>query len=198
MLIEQLFASGLMQMGPSREDPARKVGVFNPARVAELPALRAAEIKKFEWLACEWDHENLVPATSHSPAYSDIGVSRFTLCEDDGWICIAAPDGRMIPHITFDPFSRQWIYVLIRGSYGILRSPHGWQDSRIVFTGPMIMIGIDCEWRITFTRHNDDHFSFVNEERAPDGKWSYIDEWQFHRRPTQAPGAPVPGMHTDR
>src|SRR5258708_6274987 len=121
MLIEDLFSRGIMMMGPSRTDPSRQVGTFRPEFLSGLPALRAAEMEKFRWLAGEWDHRNAVPATRVSPAYNDAGVSRFSLCENGTWICNVAPDGRETPHITFDPFSRQWIYVLIRGSYGILR-----------------------------------------------------------------------------
>ena len=91
-------------------------------------------------------------------------------------------DGREHPHITFDPFSQQWIYVLIRGSYGILRSAEGWTDDRIVFSGSMTMIGINCEWRMTWTKISDNEFKFVNEEQTADGSWAYIDEWQFKRK----------------
>ena len=44
MPIERLFSSGIMKMGPSRVDPERQVGVFNPAVVAGLPAVRAADL----------------------------------------------------------------------------------------------------------------------------------------------------------
>lgn len=182
MLIERLFSSGIMTMGPSRLDPTRQVGVFAMEAIASLPAIRAAEMEKFRWIAGEWDHENAVPATGVSPAYSDIGTSRFAVCENGGWICAVAPDGRETQQITFDPFSRQWIYVLTRGSYGILRSREGWIGDSIVFTGLMTMIGIDCEWRMTWRRQGDDAFSFTNEERAEDGSWVYIDEWRFNRR----------------
>ena len=73
MLMEQLFSRGIMQMGPSRVDPQRQAGVFNPTFVAGLPALRAAEMEKFRWMAGEWAYENKVPATRISPAYTDIG-----------------------------------------------------------------------------------------------------------------------------
>lgn len=182
MLIERLFSIGIMTMGPSRLDPSRQVGVFNPAAIAGLPALRAAEMAKFRWIAGEWNHENIVPATSVSPAYVDARTSRFSVCESGAWICAIAPDGRETQQITFDPFSRQWIYVLTRGSYGILRSREGWIDNRIVFQGLMTMIGIDCEWRMTWTRESDDAFSFTNEEREEDGSWTYIDEWRFQRQ----------------
>ena len=39
--------TGIMKMGPSRVDPARQVGVFDPSFVAGLPALRTAELEKF-------------------------------------------------------------------------------------------------------------------------------------------------------
>jgi hypothetical protein len=100
-------------MGPSRIDPGSQVGVFNPDFVAGLPALRAAEMEKLRWLAGEWSYENAVPATGISPAYTDIGFTRFSLSTDSHWICLVAPDGRELPQITFDPFSRQWIYILM-------------------------------------------------------------------------------------
>ena len=182
MLMERLFSSGIMQMGPSRIDPDRQVGVFNPDAVAGLPTARAAKMNKFAWIAGEWDHENIVPATRVSPAYSDVGASRFALCESGAWVCGVAPNGRETPQITYDPFSKQWIYVLLRGSYGLLRSIDGWTGNQIVFTGPMIMIGVECEWRMTWTSQSDDAFSFVNEEQAADGSWAYIDEWRFQRK----------------
>ena len=182
MLMEELFSRGIMAMGPSRVDPNRQVGVFNPSYVSGLPALRAAEMEKFRWLAGQWSHENYVPPTRLSPAYTDIGSSRFSLCEKGTWLCYVTPDGKEIRQITYDPFSRQWIYVLLQGAYGVLRSAEGWRDGRIVFTGLMTMIGIDCEWRMSWTRYSDDRFAFVNEERGPDGSWVYIDEWKYERK----------------
>ncbi|HEY6490435.1 MAG: hypothetical protein WCC26_09880 [Terracidiphilus sp.] len=180
--MERLFSEGLMQMGPSRIDPNRQVGVFKIERVAGLPALRIAELQKFAWIQGEWEHENTVPATRVSPAYSDIGTSCFGRSEDGTWICALAADGRATPQITFDPFSRQWIYLLMRGSYGLLRSTEGWVGNSIAFTGAMTMIGINLEWRMRWTKYNDDAFGFVNEEQNPDGSWAYIDEWRFHRK----------------
>jgi hypothetical protein len=145
LLIEKLFSAGIMKMGPSRVDPGRQVGVFNPAFISNLPALRASEMEKIHWLVGNWNHENVVPATRLSPAYTDIGTSNFSICEDGSCMCIIGSDGRQTPNITFDPFSRQWIYMLLRGSYGILRSPHSWIGEKIVFAGQMTMIGIDCE-----------------------------------------------------
>ena len=182
MLIEELFSRGLMTMGPSRADAARQVGVFDSAAVSKLSALRAEQMEAFRWIAGEWNYENHVPATRVSPAYVDIGSQRFSCCERDLWICVVAPDGRESRHITFDPFSQQWIYVLIQGSYGILRSREGWRGNQIVFSGLMTMIGIDCDWRMTWTKQSDDEFLFVNEERRADGEWDYIDEWRFRRK----------------
>jgi hypothetical protein len=182
MLMERLFSAGIMQMGPSHVDPGRQVGVFNLERVAGLPALRIAELQKFAWIQGEWEHENSVPATTVSPAYADVGTSRFGFSGDGAWVCALAPDGREIPQITFDPFSRQWIYLLTRGSYGLLRSQQGWVSNRIAFAGAMTMLGINLEWRMRWTRHSDDAFSFINEEQNPDGSWAYIDEWWFRRK----------------
>jgi hypothetical protein len=182
MLIEELFARGVMIMGPSRTDPARQVGVFNAEALARLPALREEHMQTFRWIAGEWNYENLVPATRLSPAYTETGSSRYSICETDAWICAVTPDGREVSHITFDPFSQQWIYVLTQGSYGILRSREGWRGNQIVFSGLMTMLGIDCDWRMTWTKHSADEFVFVNEERRGDGAWEYIDEWRFRRK----------------
>jgi hypothetical protein len=138
-----------MKMGPSPRDETRQVGAFHPDFVSKLPALRAAEMEKFRWLAGEWSHENHVPATRLSPAYTDAGSSRFSLCDNSNWICLVRPDGQESRHITFDSFSRQWIYLLAEGSYGILRSSVGWFGNQIVFSGSMTMIGVNCEWRMT-------------------------------------------------
>jgi hypothetical protein len=180
-LIEELFSSGVMRMGPSRADPQRQVGVFNPGAVAGLPALRAAEMEKFRWIDGEWEHENAVPATPVSPAYADVGKSRFALDAKGEWVCAVAPDGNQIQQITFDPFSRQWIYVLTRGAYGMLRSADGWTGDSIAFTGTMTMLGPTREWRMTWRRDGPDRFGFVNEENL-NGEWAYIDEWRFIRR----------------
>jgi len=113
MLMEELFARGIMMMGPAG-DPGRPVGVFNPNFLAGLAAARAAEMEKFRWLAGEWTSANRVPATARSPAYIDTGAATFQLCEKEGWICMVGRDGRERPRITFDAFSRQWIFLLFR------------------------------------------------------------------------------------
>jgi hypothetical protein len=172
-----------MVMGPSRHDAARLVGTFNRELVTTLPARRTKEMAKFAWIAGEWSYENSVPATTLSPAYIDEGIAVFTVSEDGTWISGGAHGGRQQRQITFDPFSGQWIYVLAEGSYGILRST-GWAGSQIVFTGLMTMIGVECQWRMTWTKVSDDEFNFVNEERLADGSWSHIDEWRYRRAAT--------------
>jgi hypothetical protein len=182
MLMERLFSSGVMQMGPSRKDPTRQVGLFNPNAVADLPELRTTKMNEFAWIAGEWNYENSVPATASNPAYSEIGACQYTLCEKNNWICMIAPDGREMQQITFDPFSKQWVYVLMNGAYGMLRSSEGWTGNEIAFTGLMTMLGFNCEWRMTYTKESPDRFFFINEERDAEGAWAYIDEWQFTRK----------------
>jgi hypothetical protein len=63
----------------------------------------------------------------------------------------------------------------------MLRSKDGWIGNQIAFCGLMTMIGIDCEWRMTWTKTSDDGFDFVNEEKLADGSWAYIDEWRYRR-----------------
>ena len=169
-------------MGPSKNDPTRTVGVFRPEKMAEVAALRSSEMEKFRWIVGEWNYENSVPATPLSPAYTDAGSCRYAFCEKDSWICLVAPDGKEIRTITFDPFSGRWMFVLTQGSYGILRSAEGWVGNCISFTGDMTMLGVDCPWRMTWTKENDNAFRFVNEEMTANGEWAYIDEWRLHRK----------------
>ena len=181
MLMEELFSRGTMIMGPSRVDPNRQVGVFNMELIGKFPAVRAEQLQSFKWIAGEWNSANVVPATNRSPAYTDIGTGAYRFCERDTWICRVDRTGRERPHITFDPFSNQWIYLLAEGAYGIMRSP-GWTGNQIVFTGRMTMIGVDCDLRQTWTKTSGDEFSFINEELLADGSWSYVDEWHMSRK----------------
>jgi hypothetical protein len=181
MLMEELFGRGIMRMGPSRHDPAQQVGVFNMEFVSTLPALRRGELEKFRWIEGQWNTANRVPATRMNPAYTEIGSGTYKFCEKDAWICRVDRAGVERRHITFDPFSRQWMYVLLEGAYGILRSP-GWVENRIVFEGPMTMIGVECTLRQTWIKVSDDKFRLVNEERLADGIWGYVDDWEFRRK----------------
>ncbi len=168
-------------MGSSHPDAGRQVGVFPLGLFQRLSAERAAVMEKFRWIAGDWSYENRVPATRLSPAYSDTGNQTFSLCEGERWVCIISPGGLPQRHITFDPLSKQWIYVVMRGAYGILRSPDGWSGNQIVFSGLMTMLGINFYWRMTWTRVSDDEFGFVNEELEAGGSRAYMDEWRFRR-----------------
>ena len=90
-------------------------------------------------------------------------------------------DGRERRYLTFDPFSGQWIYMLLDGAYGILRSP-GWHGDKLVFEGEMKMIGAKCALRQTWKKRSHDEFMFVNEEKLSDGSWGYVDEWETKRK----------------
>ena len=67
----------------------------------------------------------------------------------------------------------------------MLRSTEGWVDNRIAFSGSMTMIGINCEWRMQWTKISEDEFGFVNEQIGAAGDWEYIDEWRFTRKPIE-------------
>ena len=181
MLMEELFERGIMVMGPAKDDAARQTGTFNVELLKTFPALKAAEIEKMRWLEGEWTSVNRVPATSKNPAYEDHSFGKYRFCEKDAWICLVGKDERERRFITFDPFSKQWIYLLAEGAYGILRS-QGWTGNELVFEGEMTMIGVNCVLRQTWTKKSDDEFSFVNEEKLQDGSWGYVDEWELKRK----------------
>lgn len=185
MIIEELFANGVMTMGPSPQDPTRQVGVFAPGALADMPVIRARAFEDFAWIAGRWSYENRVPATPSSPAYVDAGEVEYFVLEVEGWISSRQPERRLL---IYDPMSRQWMYILTRGAYCLLRSPAGWNDrlTQIVFEGRMAMLGLERDWRMTWTRLGSTAFCFVNEERHPgedgvSGNWVFVDEWQFRR-----------------
>jgi len=180
--MQQLFERGIMIMGPSPQDPTRQVGIFNPAFLGALPGERNSKMAEMAWLAGDWITLNHVPATPANPAYTDPGTATLRLCENGSWICRVGADGRERPFITYDPLSKQWMYILAQGAFGILRSP-GWHGNQIVFEGRMTMIGVDCELRQVWTKISADEYRFVNHDRQPDGSWSYADEWEFRRAP---------------
>jgi hypothetical protein len=181
MLIEELFARGIMLMGPAKDNPGQQIGIFNMDLLATFPALKASEMEKMRWLEGEWDSVNRVPATSKNPAYEDRNTGKYKFCDKDSWICLVGKDGRERKYLTFDPFSKQWIYVLLEGAYGILRSP-GWNAEELVFEGSMTMIGVNCYLRQTWKKKSNDEFIFVNEEKLADGNWVHVDEWEMKRK----------------
>jgi hypothetical protein len=181
MLMEELFGRGIMVMGPAKDDPTRRTGTFNMDLLKTFPALKAAEMEKMRWLEGEWSSVNRVPATSKNPAYEDRGSGTYKFCEKDAWVCLVGKDGRERRFITYDPFSKQWMYLLAEGAYGFLRSS-GWNGNELVFEGEMTMIGVNCVLRQTWTKKSNEEFSFVNEEKLPDGTWGYVDEWELKRK----------------
>ena len=181
MLMEELFRRGIMRMGYAADDPSRLTGLFNLEYIGTLPSLRREQMQRMLWLEGEWTAVNKVPATGMNPAYEDRQVYRYRACENGVWICLVTRGGELRPHITYDAFSGQFMYVLSEGAFGVLRSP-GWDGNSIVFTGEMTMIGVNCVLRQTWTKESDDAFAFVNEERLADGRWGLVDEWEFRRR----------------
>ena len=181
MLMEELFGRGIMVMGPAKDNPSRMTGTFNMELLKTFPALKAAEMEKMRWLEGEWESVNRVPATSKNPAYEETGSGMYRFCEKEAWVCLVGKDGRERRYLTFDPFSRQWIYLLAEGAYGILRSP-GWNGDALVFEGEMTMIGVNCVLRQAWKKKCHNEFSFVNEEKLPDGTWAHVDEWELRRK----------------
>jgi hypothetical protein len=84
MMIEKLFAMGVMTIGLSRHDPDRQVGVFAPGVIENAAATRSREMERLSWIGGEWRFENAVPATAHNPAYIEAGTVRYSICE--GWV----------------------------------------------------------------------------------------------------------------
>ena len=178
---DALQRGGVEMIHLNQTDPGREVGILAPSVLAAFADKRAGELERFSWIAGDWSYENVVPPTSVSPGYRDVGRLRFVL--DGGWVCTVTDAGMRTRWITFDPLSGQWFYVLTGTSFGLLRSSEGWTDAGISFSGPMTMIGLDREWRMTWTTTGRDAFKFVNEERVSSGDWVYIDEWRFSRLP---------------
>jgi hypothetical protein len=101
--------------------------------------------------------------------------------KDDGARLIAVrTGGKKFPYLTFDAFSGRWMMTFTEVIYGVLQAKE-WVQSQIVFTGPLTMLGVDCELRQTLTKRSENDFHILNEERLPDNTWSMVDELMFTR-----------------
>jgi hypothetical protein len=176
LIFEQLVSRGFMVL-----DADRKVLTFNREVVGEFPSIGKQKIQEAGWLLGTWVFENRVRATPTTPAYSDTFIYRYQLCDDQTRICILGPGGKLRPHLTFDPFSHRWMMTFTDALYGVLQS-EGWRGNTIVFTGPLTMLGVDCQLRQTITGKNDDEFHILNEEKLPDGGWQVTDEFNCRRK----------------
>lgn len=175
-LFEQLFSRGFMVF-----DAERKRAMVNPEVAAGFAAGRKEKMKEFRWLIGNWEALNRVSATPTTPAYTDTYHYTYNLCDEDTRICITGPSGKQRPHLTFDPFSARWMMTFVESVYGVLQA-EGWEGNRIVFTGQLTMLGIDCELRHTIVRRSHDDFYALNEEKQPDGTWAVVDDFQFRRK----------------
>jgi hypothetical protein len=176
LLFEQLFARGFMVF-----DARRNVAVVDPQVALGFASGRKEKMKEFQWLIGNWEAVNRVNATPTTPAYTDTYHYTYTFCDDETRISITGPSGKERPHLTFDPFSARWMMTFVEAVYGVLQS-EGWADNRIVFTGKLTMLGVDCELRHTIVRRSHDDFYALNEEKQPDETWVMVDDFQFRRK----------------
>jgi len=176
LIFEQLVARGLMVF-----DPNRKVLTFNLRALAQFPALRQQRIDEFKWLVGEWSFENHVRATSTTPPYTDTYFYTYALSDNDTRYTVSGHGAKERPYLTFDPFSNRWMMTFTEGLFGVLQSK-GWQGDTIVFTGPLTMLGVDCELRQTITKKGENEFHILNEEKLPDGSWRETDEFFCRRK----------------
>jgi len=176
LIFEQLVSRGLMVF-----DPNRKVLTFSLPVIAKLPALRQAKIEEFKWLVGDWAFENHVRATPTTPAYTDTYYYTYELADSGTRYTVSGHGAKARPYLTFDPFSNRWMMTFTEGLFGVLQS-NGWQRDAIVFSGPLTMLGIDCELRQTITKKSSDEFHILNEEKLPDGSWRETDEFFCRRK----------------
>jgi hypothetical protein len=175
-IFEQLVARGLMVF-----DPSRKVLTFNLRTLAKFPAIRQQRIEEFKWLIGDWAFENHVRATPNTPAYVDTYYYTYELADDGSRYTVSGHGAKARPYLTFDPFSNRWMMTFTEGLFGILQSD-GWNGDSIIFTGPLTMLGVDCELRQTITKKGPDEFHILNEEKLPDATWRETDEFFCRRK----------------
>lgn len=176
LIFEQLVSRGLMAL-----DPKRNVLAFNLSALARFPAIRQQRIAEFKWLIGDWAFENHVRATPTTPAYTDTYYYTYALADDGARYTVSGHGAKARPYLTFDPFSNRWMMTFTEGLFGVLQS-NGWDGDSIVFSGPLTMLGIDCELRQTITKKGPDEFHILNEEKLADGSWREADEFFCRRK----------------
>ena len=176
LIFEQLVRRGLMVF-----DPNRKVLTFNRSMLARFPAIQQRKIEEFRWLVGDWAFENHVRATPSTPAYADTYYYTYELADDGTRYTVSGHGATARPYLTFDPFSNRWMMTFTEGLFGVLQS-NGWKGDGIVFSGPLTMLGVDCELRQTITKKSPDEFHILNEEKLRDGSWTQTDEFFCRRK----------------
>jgi hypothetical protein len=176
LIFEQLVSRGLMVF-----DPNRKVLTFNLSALARFPAIRQQRIDEFKWMIGDWAFENHVRATPTTPSYTDTYYYTYELADNGTRFTVSGHGAKARPYLTFDPFSNRWMMTFTEGLFGVLQS-NGWEGDTIVFSGPLTMLGIDCELRQTITKKSPDEFHILNEEKLPDGSWRETDEFFCRRK----------------
>jgi hypothetical protein len=176
LIFQELVSRGFMA-----HDLKRNVLTFNLEVVSKFPAIRKAKMEECRWLIGVWAAENRVRATPTTPAYADTYVYTYDWADNETRITVSGPSGKSRPLLTFDPFSNRWMMTFTEGLFGVLQSPGG-KDDTIVFSGPLTMLGIDCELRQTITKKSLDEFHILNEEKLPDGSWRETDEYFCRRK----------------
>lgn len=176
LIFEQLVSRGLMTL-----DPKRNVLAFNLPVIAKCPAIRQERIGEFKWMIGDWAFENHVRGTPTTPAYTDTYYYTYELADNGTRYTVSGHGAKARPYLTFDPFSNRWMMTFTEGLFGVLQS-HGWEGDTIVFSGPLTMLGIDCELRQTLTKKGPDEFQILNEEKLPDGSWRETDEFFCRRK----------------
>jgi hypothetical protein len=176
LIFEQLVSRGLMAF-----DPKRNVLAFNLPVIARFPAIRQERIGEFKWMIGDWAFENHVRATPTTPAYTDTYAYTYALADNGTRYTVSGHGAKARPYLTFDPFSNRWMMTFTEGLFGVLQS-NGWESETIVFSGPLTMLGIDCELRQTITKKSPDEFHILNEEKLADGSWREADEFFCGRK----------------
>ena len=148
--------------------------------VSGFVAKRKEKMLSFAWMAGTWSTVNTVRATSTTSAYEDTYEYTYEMEEDGARLIAVRTGGKKFPYLTFDAFRGRWMMTFTEVIYGVLQAKE-WVQSQIVFTGPLTMLGVDCELRQTLTKRSENDFHILNEERLPDNTWSMVDELMFTR-----------------
>ena len=174
-VFEEIFKRGFMVM-----DRDKNVGTFNLPMVSGFAAKRKEKMLSFAWMAGSWRAVNTVRATPTTPAYEDTYEYTYETEDEGARVVAVRAGGKKFPYLTFDAFSERWMMMFTEVIYGVLQARE-WAGSQIVFTGPLTMLGVDCELRQTLTKKSENEFHILNEERLPDSTWSIVDELMFTR-----------------
>jgi hypothetical protein len=143
------------------------------------------EIKAMAWMAGTWDVTAKVQAGAQATG-AEKGTSVISYTLGGTWLEArdTYPGGTQdIGYLTFNPATRLWMALGIDSTgNAVMTTSRGWQGSRLVLEGTVMIVGEPTVLRQTVSKISDSAYDVINEEQVADGRWIVLDRYEYRKR----------------